>query len=127
MFGLGVRSFLLAMVLAGFSAGSGALAGSCGHDYCWGAVAVGKNGSASRSSGLRTAPDAVARATKACGANCVLVEPFVNGCAAIAQSFERALFPGFADSDVDARGEALAQCEAHSKYACRIRVEACSR
>ena len=102
-------------------------AGSCGYEFCWGAVAVGKNGSASRSSGQRTAPDAVARAMTACGENCVLVEPFVNGCGAIAQSFERTLFSGFADDADGARAEAMALCEANSKYSCRIRVQACSQ
>lgn len=112
------------LVLAGALPGQ---AGDCGYEYCWGAVAVGPDGAASRSSGLRTAPRAWDRAEIACGGKCTTIETFSNGCGAIAVDKDEVAWAGFAESRGDAEAEAMDNCAQSDARLCRIRVWACSK
>ena len=48
-------------------------AGTCGYDYCFGAISAGDGGMTARSTGRRTAPDALARVEKICGTRCGVI------------------------------------------------------
>ena len=69
----------VAMVLA-----PAAHAGSCGYDYCWGAVGFGPNGAWGYSYGQFSEDEAVNVAQDGCGWNCTVVKTFYNTCGAIA-------------------------------------------
>lgn len=120
-----VRRLLAAFVVGLFWASAG-MAGSCGYDYCWGAVAVGPDGIVARSSGRRTAPEAAERADTACGGKCPVIEVFSNGCAAIVQDSDEKLSAGFAGTRADAIAEAKGACNWDGRNFCRVRVWACT-
>jgi len=121
-----VGGFALCAALT-FSLSDPGLAGSCGYEYCWGAVAAGENGVAARASGFRTAPDAWTRADRVCQQNCKTIEVFSNGCGAIAQNSDEAMFAGFAESRSAAESEVLALCDKQDGGVCRVRISACSK
>ena len=102
-----------------------AMAGACGHDYCWGAVAAGPGGYAGRSSGLRTAPEAADRAAAACGPNCDRAEVFSNGCGAVVQAPDGRRIAGFGLDRLQAVEDARSSCPRPKKQ-CIVRVWACS-
>ena len=64
---------------------SNAVAGSCGYDRCWGAVAIGPNGQAwaHSYSSERAAINAIANN---CRGRCSTIKTFYNTCGAIASS-----------------------------------------
>ena len=100
---------------------------NCGYDYCWGAIGAGTGGIAARASGFRTAPGATAWAKQQCFGNCTMLEPFYNGCAAIAEDFEGRMFVAFADELEPTIKAAMADCEVDTRRVCRLRVSACSK
>ena len=101
-------------------------AGQCGYPYCWGALSISDFGAAGWASGLRSAPEAAARAMSQCGARCDTFEVFMNSCAAFAEDSTqlRAFF--WADSREKAEGGEMAACRSTGK-GCKIRSWACSK
>ena len=113
----------LAMAALLFGAGP-ALAGDCGYDYCWGALAIGPDGATGRASSMRTAPWAHDRAADLCGGDCA-VEMFYNSCAAIARDRTGAWAFGWDPVRDRAFEKAMAGCEADGGT-CRVATWACS-
>jgi len=110
----------VAMVLA-----PAAHAGSCGYDYCWGAVGFGPNGAWGYSYGQFSEDEAVNVAQDGCGWNCTVVKTFYNTCGAIAVADNGGWGWGWAPSRSDAESTAIAYCVENGRN-CRVRAWACS-
>ncbi len=106
---------------------TGTDAKACGYERCFGALAVGPNGTTGRSSGRRTAPEAFKRAQLACGGGCDRIEVFHSGCAAMAQAPLGAPDFGFGSEKEAAEDEALLHCAQNGDKGCRVRAWVCSR
>ena len=82
--GLGALRLILPLCLCAILPAP-APAGDCGHERCFGALAVGPGGAIGRATGQRTIPDAVDAAMRACNGRCDTAEIFWNACAAISR------------------------------------------
>ena len=118
---------LWAVLLAIFASAGTSQATTCGHDYCWGAIGAGKGGIVARASGFRTAPEAYDWAERQCRGKCLSIEPYVNGCAAIAENFDGIHHFGFAESQDTAIDLATESCAASDRRLGWIRVKGCSK
>lgn len=106
-------------------AASGAQAGACGYDYCWGAVAIGPNGVYGYAHSWASETDAVNTALQGCGGNCDVVRSFYNSCAAMAQASNGGWGWAYAGTRAAAEANALAYCRDYGPN-CQLRVWSCS-
>lgn len=109
----------------GLLTASNAVAGSCGYDRCWGAVAIGPNGQAwaHSYSSERGAINAIANN---CRGRCSTIKTFYNTCGAIASSPSGAWGWAWHGNMEVAKSEAMAYCMDHG-YDCTPRAWACSK
>ena len=108
-----------------FAAVTGAQAGQCGYDYCWGAVTVGPNGAYGFSHGHFSEQAAIEAANQGCSYSCNLTRTFYNTCGAIAMASNGGWGWAWGPSRTDAEGLALQYCYPNGPN-CRVRVWACS-
>lgn len=104
---------------------SAAVAGDCGYNKCWGAVAVGTNGEWGWSNGQFSENDAINVAQNGCSWNCDIVRTFYNTCGAISKADNGAWGFGWAGSREIAEGLSLDYC-LDNGFICQVRVWACS-
>lgn len=119
-----LKSTLSAAVLA-ISAGA-AYAGSCGYDYCYGAVAIGPRGAYAYSYHYPSAQAAYDAAQDSCNWGCDVVKTFYNTCGAIAQADNGAWGWGWESTAELAQSTAMNYCMDVGRN-CQVRVWACSK
>lgn len=103
-----------------------ATAGSCGYDYCWGAVGVGPNGAYGFSHSWATEQDAINAAQEGCGWSCDNMRTFYNACAAIAVASNGGWGWAYDVNRSRAEQTALSYCRDFGP-SCVVRVWSCSR
>jgi hypothetical protein len=108
------------------AAGSGAQAGSCGWQYCWGAVAMGPHGAYGWAAGQFSEQDAVNVAQAGCGYNCNVLKTFYNTCGALARAGNGGWGFGWTGSRGGAENLALGYCAQRGSN-CQVTVWACSQ
>ena len=122
-----MKRHALALAAAALAATvSAAEAGSCGYQYCWGAVGVGSNGAYGWAHSYSNENDAYWSVNNSCKGNCETIKTFYNTCGAIAQAPNGAWGWGW-DSDLEiAKSIAMSYCMDNG-YDCSPRVWACSK
>lgn len=103
-----------------------AQAGSCGYEYCWGALGVAGNGAYGWSYGQGSESDAINVAQRGCKGQCSVIKTFYNTCGAI--SVGDGFGWGWAwDNDQEiAKSISMSYCMDNA-YNCAPRVWACSK
>lgn len=99
---------------------------ACDFGYCWGAVATGPDGIVGYASRQPTAQAVDQKVRASCGDKCDVIEVFHDKCAAIAETYDRAVYSGFGDTRLDASDQALTACSDNG-HVCSVRVWACSQ
>jgi len=121
-----VRTFLAAIGALMMLGTLPAMAGQCGYDYCYGAVAYNPNtGSYGWSHSHWSETDAANAAQEGCGYNCTEVKTFYNTCGAVALGANGGAGWGFGFPRQAAQNQALSYCNGVD-YGCRVLVWACS-
>lgn len=118
------RNILLPVLIMLLSA-SPSLAGSCGADRCWGAVAIGNNGQ-SWSANYKSQQGAINRVRNKCNGPCTTIKTFYNTCGAIAKAPSGAWGWAWHNSIEVAKSEAMAFCMDNGRN-CSPRAWACSK
>jgi hypothetical protein len=111
-----------ALLLAGAVS---AQAGQCGYDYCWGAVGIGPGGAYGYSYEHSSEARAINAAQQGCGGNCTNIKTFYNTCGAMARGNNGAWGFGWANSEGQAKANALGYCRQNGR-GCQVAVWACS-
>ena len=103
-----------------------AVAGQCGYQYCWGAVAFNANtGAYGYSYSYYSEGAAASAAQEGCGYNCPEVKTFYNQCGAAAVGSNGGFGWGIGASRFDAENLAMSYCNNYD-YGCRVLVYSCS-
>lgn len=105
---------------------SAASAGSCGYDYCWGAVAIGSDGAWGWSKGHLSENEAKISAQNGCEGQCSNFRTFYNTCGSIAVADNGAWGFGWHNDKDLAQSTAMNYCM-DGGYNCQVRVWACSK
>jgi hypothetical protein len=122
-----MKNRILAAAFAVLAAGATAVsAGSCGYDYCWGAVGIGTNGAYGWAHSYSNENDAYWSVQNSCQGNCETIKTFYNTCGAIATSPNGAWGWGWHDDLDTAKSIAMNYCMDNG-YNCAPRVWACSK
>lgn len=119
-----LRNWICLLALASMS--SPAWAGSCGYDYCWGAVAVGSQGSYGYAHSWGSEQEAYDAAMSGCEYDCTIIRTFYNTCAAIAVADNGGWGWGYDASRELAESLAMSYCMDQG-YNCQVEVWACSQ
>lgn len=123
---MSLRRLILATGFAVMGVASPVVAGSCGYDYCWGAVAIGTNGAYGWTHSQFSEQDAKNEAQRGCKGQCNNFRTFYNTCGAIAVADNGAWgFGWHGDKDI-AQSEAMSYCM-DGGYNCQVRVWSCSK
>lgn len=110
--------------ISGFPAAT--LAGSCGYEYCWGAVAVGPGGAYGYSHSWGSEDEAYDAAMQGCEYDCDTIQTFYNTCAAIATASNGGWGWGYDSTRHSAEVLALGYCSQNGPN-CQVRVWSCSQ
>lgn len=118
---------MMAVLAAGLAlTGAGAaMAGQCGYERCWGAVAIGPGGYWAFSHSYPSEAAAIDRAQSECSGYCDNIQTFYNTCGAMAQGTHSAWGFGWAGTRWQAEQNALGYCEQYGND-CAVTVWACS-
>ncbi len=116
---------ILGLVLGVLMMPGAALAGQCGYELCWGAVAVGNNGAWGTAYGQYSESAAVNRAQSGCQGNCNIVRAFYNSCAAIAMADNGGWGWATEKNRELAESSAMNYCMDYGRN-CRVKVWSCS-
>lgn len=103
-----------------------AAAGSCGYDYCWGAVGIGANGAYGFSHSYSSESAAIRSAQNGCKGQCSEIRTFYNTCGAIAVADNGAWGFGWHNDQELSESIAMNYCMDNG-YNCQIRVWSCSK
>jgi hypothetical protein len=115
----------VAGLLVFLTAPAAALAGNCGYDNCYGAVAVGQNGAWGYAYGQISAAAAASAAQSGCKGNCDVVRTFANTCGAIAIADNGGWGWSTGRTRAAAIDSALAYCDEYGPN-CQVQAWACS-
>ena len=113
----------LAMIF-GYGA-TAALAGTCGYQYCWGAVAIGPNGAWGWSQEMGNEQQAIDSALRGCKGNCDVFKTFYNTCGSIAVADNGGWGWGWHGDLETPKSIAMNYCMENG-YNCEPRVWSCS-
>lgn len=102
-------------------------AGSCGYDYCWGAVAFNPDtGAYGFAHSYFSEGQAASAAQEACSYNCPELKTFANQCGAAAIGNNGGFGWGVGNSRYDAESTAISYCTNYD-YGCQVLVWSCSQ
>lgn len=122
-----MKTWIGAIICVGSVLAAGAAtAGSCGYQYCWGAVGFGPNGAVAYSHGYPSESDAWNRAQYECEGDCTTIQTFYNTCGAIALATNGGWGFGWGGSRALAESNAISYCRENGP-GCRTAVWACSQ
>ena len=121
-----MKPLTLAVIFAGSVLGGAAFGGSCGYDYCWGAVGFGPDGAYGYSYSHSNEDIALEEAQAGCGGDCTELRSFYNICGAMAVGSDGAWGFGLGDTGEDAEYNAVGYCAEYGS-GCAPIVWACSQ
>ena len=117
---------MLSVMTVSLGIAGAATAGSCGYEYCWGAVAVGPNGAYGFAHSWGSEQQALDTANAGCEWDCTIARTFYNSCAAIAVADNGGWGWAYESSRELAESSAMNYCMDNG-YNCRVRVWSCSQ
>ena len=112
--------------LFGLITASTAVAGSCGYEYCWGAVGSAANGAYGWAHSYYSEQEAINAVQQSCKGQCTEIKSFYNTCGAMARSPSGAWGWAWNSSREIAENQAVGYCLQHGSD-CRVVVWSCSK
>lgn len=105
---------------------STAMAGSCGYEYCWGAVGSAANGAYGWAHSYPSEQQAYSAVQQSCKGQCTEIKTFYNTCGAMARSPSGAWGWAWDNTRERAANSAIGYCLQHGND-CRVVVWSCSK